>query len=83
MAVPWDRGGQRTQDLQAIIYCVVTFVMTLAVFFIWMRGATWFIRGARWFSKGEKWLKNVARDAKRFKNNLIRSRKVAGRATDV
>lgn len=83
MAVPWDRGDQRTRNLQAIIYCVVTFFMTLAVFFIWMRGATWFSRGARWFSKGEKWLKNVESDAKRFKNNLIRSRKAVGRATDV
>lgn len=76
MAVPWDRGGQRTRDLQAIIYCVVTFFMTLAVFFVWMRGATWFGRGATWLDK-------VTRDAKRFKGNLTRSRKDAGKDTDV
>lgn len=69
MAVPWDRGGHRAQAIQAIVYGVVTFVLTVAVFLIWMRGATW--------------VKKVTRGAKWFKGNLTWPRKAAERDTDV
>lgn len=72
LAVPWERGSQTIPGLQAIIYCVVTVCMTLLVFLIFWRGATWFEESEKWLRSDERWFRGL-RGARRSRNWLARN----------